>query len=118
PQGGGIGADDGEVVSEDFHVVPALRRHDHAQHVQGVAGVGEVEDVHGAAEDHRPLGGVGNGPEGVAAGGQGLSFDEHVATERDGGGRVGAGVPDPIPGDQAAEQPAAAGDGAVVLDAD
>jgi len=47
-----------------------------------------------------------------------LALDQHALRERDGGGVVGAGVPDLAPGHEVAEQLAPARHGAVVVDGD
>src|SRR5260370_26959706 len=77
-----------------------------------------MEDVHGATENHRPLQGIGDGPERVAAGRKWMALNKDVAAELDGGGRIGARVPDAPPAHNPSEQAAPSRDRPVVTDAD
>src|SRR5260370_1492014 len=77
-----------------------------------------MEAVRRATDNHRPLQGIGNGPERVAAGRKWMALYKYVAAELDRGGRIGARVPDAPPAHNPSEQPASTRDRTVVTDAD
>src|SRR5205823_14363259 len=68
------------------------------------------------AEDQRPLGGPGDRPDAVLAGGERLPGDQYILGDGEGGGLVGARTPHLAPRYQVAEQRAAARGGPVVHD--
>src|SRR5690348_4530195 len=77
-----------------------------------------MEDVDSPREHDGPGRGVRDGPESIRSRLEQFSLNQDVLREGDGGRRVGAGVPDLVPGHQLAEELAAAGDGAVIDDGD
>src|SRR5215469_2514169 len=100
PEHGRVGTDYGEVEGEDFHVVAPLGGRRDAEDDGRVSDVGRMKDVDSPREHDGPGRGIRNGPEAVAPWLEQLSLYEDVFREADGGGRVGAGMPDLVPGDQ------------------
>src|SRR5687767_15651815 len=78
-----------------------------------------MKDPRGATKDHSPRRILaGDHPQRILPGAERLAFDEDIATESDPGRRVGARVPDRVPGNERAEELASPGDGSAVGDGD
>ena len=72
-----------------------------------------------AIEDHGPgLRLLGNRPQRVATGFEGVTVDRDVFAERTRGGRIGAGMPAPAPAHQNSKQLPAPRHGPIVRDRD
>src|SRR5438105_14806915 len=76
------------------------------QRVLRFSGIVRVPSAKAAIEDHGPRLGrrFWNRPERVATRGEHVTIDRHILTERDRRDRVGAGMPDPSPANEGAEQ--------------